>query len=129
MDFMERLAEKVNSTPNLPIRCKLGYLSAEESFCLYSIPGSRVNTEYYDGSKDQNLNYELMMKSKSQKLINTTLWLVQNYLEEISEIKSSDNSFEFEGISVTNKPYINQLSETGFYIFSITIQASITTKK
>lgn len=129
MDFMERLVETINKIPNIPIKCKLGYIGTEESFCMYPIPGSRVITEYYDGDKDQRLNYEIAMKSKNQQKINNTLWLVQNHLEELSDIESADGSFDFEEVVITNKPYISQLDDTKFYIFSLTIQASITTKK
>ncbi|MEQ7217825.1 minor capsid protein [Vagococcus fluvialis] len=129
MDFMERLVETVNKIPQIPIKCSLGYLSTDESFCMYPIPGSIVNRIYYDGAKDQQLNYEFAMKSKSQRKVNNTLWLVQNHLEELSDVKSSDGSFDFDEVIISNKPYINQLDETKFYIFALTIQASITTKK
>lgn len=129
MDFIESLVLNVNSINDLPIACQLGYLKPRESFCLYSLPGGKVSREYYDGAKDQVLNYEFAMKSKDQEKINSTLWLVQNHLEELSELKSSDDSFDFDEVVITNKPFINQLDDTDYYIFALTIQASITTKK
>ncbi|MEG0286019.1 MAG: minor capsid protein [Vagococcus sp.] len=129
MDFMEQLVLNVNKIPNLPVKCKLGYLTTSDSLCMYSLPGGRVTREYYDGSKDQRLNYEFAMKSNDQQKINNTLWLVQNHLEELSDVKSADGSFDFDEVVITNKPYINQLDDTKFYIFALTLQASITTKK
>ena len=129
MDLMERLTANVNAIPNLPIRCKMGYLKPTESFCIYPLPGSRVIREYYDGTKDQQLNYEFAMKSNDQQKISQTLWLVQNHLEGLSELISLDDSFDFEEITVTNKPFINQLDDKSNYIFMLDIQAKVTTYK
>ncbi len=127
MDFIDRLKDAVNTIPNVPIKCKIGYLKTEESFCVYPLTGSRVVTTYYDGVKDQQLNFEFAMKSQDQQKIHTTLWLVQNYLEELQELTSNNGSFDFESIIITNKPFINQLSDTGDYIFMLDIQAKLTT--
>lgn len=82
---------------------------------------------FFDGVKDQTLNYEFAMKSKDQEAIHKSLWLILNYLEELETLKSADGSFEFREIEITNKPYINGEDEQGFYIFQIDITASITT--
>ena len=129
MDLMERLTANVNAIPNLPIRCQMGYLKPMESFCIYPLPGSRAIREYYDGTKDQQLNFEFAMKSTDQQKISQTLWLVQNHLERLSELISLDGSFDFEEITVTNKPFINQLDDKSNYIFMLDIQAKVTTYK
>jgi len=127
MDFIERLNDSVNSIEDLPIKCKLGYLKPTESLVLYPLVGGKVEQEFYDGVKDQALNYEFAMKSKDQEAINITLWLIQNFLEELEELKSNDGSFEFRKIEIANKPYINDEDEQGYYIFLIDVTASITT--
>jgi hypothetical protein len=129
VDFIERLADKVNEIPNLPAMCKLGYLGTDESFALYPLPGSQVTTEYMDGTTDQQLNFEFAMKSKSQSKIHATLWLVQNQLEMLSELTSKDNSFEFDELVITNKPFINSADEQGWFVFLLDIQAKITVFK
>ena len=127
MDFLERLNDSINSVSGLPIKCKLGYLSPAESLCLYPIPGSKIISQYYDEAKDQQLNYEVAMKSDDQQKVNTTLWLISNHLEELSELISLDGSFDFESIEITNKPFINALDDKKNYIFMLDIQAKITT--
>ena len=129
MDLIARLNANVNAIPNLPIKCQIGYLKPTESFCLYPQPGGRVVNAYYDGTKDQQLNFEFAMKSTDQQKISQTLWLVQNHLEELSELTSLDGSFDFEEITVTNKPFINQLDDKSNYIFMLDIQAKVTTYK
>lgn len=127
MDFIERLNESVNTLGDLPIKCKLGYLKPTESLVLYPLAGGKVEQEFYDGVKDQALNYEFAMKLKDQEAINKTLWLIQSCLEELEELESNDGSFEFRKIEITNKPYINDEDEQGYYIFLIDVTASITT--
>ncbi|AAU85092.1 minor head protein [Bacillus phage BCASJ1c] len=126
MDFIERLTERVNSIPGLPISCKKGYLGTEESFVVYPLPGSRTVSQYMDGTKDRRLNYEFAMKSKSQRKIDETLWLVQNVLDDLGELESADGSFEFEGIDITNTPFINNADNQGWFVFLLDVQAKIT---
>lgn len=126
MDLIERLKDSVNTIPELPIRCLLGYLKPEESFVVYPLPGSKVTRKYYDGVKDQVLNYEFAMKSKDQQKIHRTLWAVQSYLEDLEELSSTDSSFDFDGITVTNKPFITNLDDTGYYIFNLDVAIAVT---
>lgn len=129
MDFIERLCDKVNTIQELPIKCKIGYLGADESFVVYPLPGSQVTAEYMNGTIEQQLNFEFAMKSKSQKKIHDTLWMVQNELENLQELESHDGSFEFERLTITNKPFINQIDEQGWFVFLLDVQANITVFK
>lgn len=129
MDFMERLNDTINAIPNLPVRSRMGYLGPEESLVIYPLPGSNVIASYMDGTKDENLNYEISMKSQSQSKIDNTLWLVARKLEKVKNIESKDGSFEFEELSITNLPFINDANEQGFYTFNINVQATITNKE
>ena len=129
MDFIERLTERVNQIPGTPIQCKMGYLGTDESFVVYPLPGSRTVTEYMDGTTDQHLNFEFAMKSKLQSKIHQTLWLVQNELEALKVLDSQDDSFEFDELIITNKPFINQIDEQGWFVFLLDIQAKITVFK
>lgn len=126
MDFIERLNEKINAIPAMPIQSRLGYLDAAESLVLYPLPGSTVVQEYMDGISDQRLNYEIAMKSRSQQKISEVLWLVQKETSNMKSIQSSNGSFEFNDITITNMPYINQLDDQGWFVFLLDLQANIT---
>lgn len=126
MDLIERLKDSVNTIDGLPVRCLLGYLKPEESFVVYPLPGSKVVRRYYDGIKDQVLNFEFAMKSKDQQKIHQTLWATQSFLEELEELSSKDSSFDFDGITVTNKPFITNLDDTGYYIFNLDVAIEVT---
>lgn len=126
IDFMERLNSRINAIPDMPIRSRMGYLGADESFVLYPLPGSRVIKEYMDGTTDQQLNYEIAMKSKQQTKTLDVLWKVQNEMENLRELESNDGSFEFQNITITNKPFINQADEQGWFVFLLNVQANIT---
>ena len=126
MDFIEQLANKVNTIIELPKRCEIGYLGTGESFCVYPLAGSRTVLEYMDGAKDVQLNYEFSMKSPDQKKINDTLWYVSDFLDNLTELESKDDSFIFNDIQITNKPFINQMDDKKTFIFMLDIQANIT---
>lgn len=129
MDFLDRLQDKVNSLPGLPITLMQGFLGTDESFVVYPLPGGRTVTEYMDGTKDRVLNFEFAMKSKQQSVINPTLWMVQNVLDDLEELDSEDGSFEFEDLTITNTPFINQIDEQGWFVFLLDVQANITVFK
>lgn len=126
MDFIERLNDTINAIPGFPLRSRLGYLGTEESLVIYPLPGSNVIATYMDGVRDENLNYEIAMKSKDQEKISNTLWLVARTLEETKVINSKDNSFKFEGLRITNLPFVNNADEQGWFTFLLNVQATIT---
>lgn len=128
MDFMEQLAEKIDEFTD-PLEISLGYLGAGESFVIYPLPGSQIVKTYMNGATDQRLNYEIAMKSKSQRTIHQTLWLVQNELEQLQELKSEDGSFQFQEIKITDKPFIQNADEQGWLVFLLNIKAEITVLK
>ena len=129
MDFNERLRDKISAIPMIPLPCKLGYLGVGESLALYPLPGSRVTQEYMDGTTDQQLNYEIAMKSKSHQKVNDVLWMVQNALERTKTLTSNNGSFDFDELIITNKPFINQIDEQGWFVFLLNVQAKITVFK
>lgn len=129
MDFMERLKDNINSLPDLPMKLTLGYLTAKDSLVLYALPGGQVIREYYDGVKDQTLNYEVGIKTKDQQKANATLWQIQTHLEQIEELISNDSSFQFQKLRVSNKPFLSDQDEQGFFIYLLDVQADLTTFK
>ncbi|EOD6242256.1 minor capsid protein [Enterococcus faecium] len=126
MDFIDRIKDKINSIPELPLKIKKGYLSAEESLVIYPLPGGQPITEYYDGVKDVQLNYEIAMKSKDGHRIEQTLWLISDSLERVSDVASSDGSFEFNNLTITSKPFINDADEQGWFVFLLDFQTKLT---
>lgn len=129
MDFTERLKDNINSLPDLPMRLTLGYLTAKDSLVLYALPGGQVIREYYDGIKDQSLNFEIGIKTKDQKKANATLWQIQTHLELVEELVSNDSSFEFQKLSISNKPFLSDQDEQGFFVYLLDITADLTTLK
>jgi len=125
VDFINSLKDSIN-TLNLPLKMRTGYLSDKETLVVYPLPGSTVTQTYMDGVKDVNLNYEIAMKSKDGAKIEQTLWQVQDYLDVLEEIQSNDESFEFNTLTITSKPFINDADEQGWFVFLLDIQANIT---
>lgn len=128
MDFQNSLRDQINATVELPdgMRLRNGFLSANESLVLYPLPGSRVIEEYMDEMKDEALNYEIAMKSKDSEKVADVLWRVQDYLSQVSDVVSSDNSFQFLEIVISSKPYGNEADEQQYFTMLLDFQANIT---
>ena len=131
MDLLERLQERINSIQNLPYKCLADYLDANSGLRIYSLSGSNVVQAYMDGSKDEEVNFEIAIRSDDSAQCETTLWSIQSVLEKLkqNEIKSSDSGFIFNSLTITNKPFINQEDEKGLFTYMLDIQANITTEE
>lgn len=125
MNFIDVLADDINKNITSPVKMIKSYLGAGESLVVYPLPGGRKVKEYMDGAKDISLNYEIAMKSKSPDLLGNLLWRISDYIESLEELKSKE--FEFNTISITNKPYITDADEQGWFVFVLDFEAKITT--
>lgn len=125
MDFIDRLKDSVNAQ-SLPIKLRTGCLSDKESLVIYPIAGSSITQGYMDGVKDINLNYEIAMNSQDGQKISDTLWKIQNYLELLDSVESADDSFDFNDLKITNKPYIISTDDKGWLVFQLTFTANVT---
>ncbi|WP_369675997.1 phage tail terminator protein, partial [Enterococcus faecium] len=83
--------------------------------------------EYYDGIKDVQLNFEIAMKSKDGSKVEQTLWLISDMLERVEDVTSSNKSFEFDDLTITSKPFINDADEQGWFVFLLDFQTKLTT--
>lgn len=126
MDFIERIKDSVNSIDELPVKIRSGYLGTSESLVIYSLPGSTATKEYMDGAKDVNMNYEIAMKSKAGDKLEQVLWLISEHLDKIKSVISQDDSFTFNKLNITSKPFINQFDEQGWLVFLLDFTANIT---
>ena len=66
------------------------------------------------------------MNSQDGQKISDTLWKIQNYLELLESVTSADNSFEFNDLRITNKPFINSTDDKGWFVFLLNITANVT---
>lgn len=127
MDLLEQLAVEINrSITKSDITCKLGYLGKGRSLVVYPIAGSNVVQSYMDGTKLEDFNFEIAMRSKSEDEINQTLWTIIRRLQNTHSIVSKNGSFEFERLTVTNMPFLNQKDEQGWNVFLTNVQIRIT---
>lgn len=126
MDFIERIKDSVNSIDNLPIQLRIGYLGTDESLVIYPLPGSATTKEYMDGAKDVDMNYEIAMKSKDGDKLQRVLWLISEHLDKVKSVISQDDSFTFNKLTITSKPFINEYNEQGWLVFLLDFTANIT---
>ena len=126
MDFIERIKDSVNSIDELPIKLRIGYLGTDESLVIYPLPGSATTKEYMDGAKDVDMNYEIAMKSKDGDKLQQVLWLISEHLDKVKSVISQDDSFTFNKLTITSKPFINQFDEQGWLVFLLDFTANIT---
>ena len=123
-DFSEVLLEHIKSVQS-QIPSKHGYLDEKEGLVVYPLPGGDVVDEDMAGTQIVGLPFEIAIKSKDQKLIDTTLWQINTALSKIGlELPSKNNSYNYLGLEV-KKPYLNDLDEQGFYTYLLDVTANL----
>lgn len=123
-DFSEVLANFIN-TLGLPLKCKLDYLSENESLSAYPLPGGKVEDEDMAGTQILSLPYEIAIKSKDQQKLNAILWKINTELSKIGfELPSLNNSYTFLALNVET-PSLNDADAQGFYIYLLDLQARL----
>jgi hypothetical protein len=125
MDLWERLADSIDSIKELPMPCMLGFLDGEDTLCVYTLPGSRTTEEYFDGTREREMLYEIGFNTKDQEKANKTLWLISNHLEELSILESADSSFDFIGIDISDTPFVSEQDSNGTATYLLDIKIKI----
>lgn len=127
MDLQERLADYLASlNTGLPVFNE--YNSDSNSISIYALAGGRTIQEYMDGVKEKSLNYEIQVKVKTEGRDEgyNALGLISRSLEELTELNSSNGSFEFNKISISSEQYLTDVSKDNYMYFTFTFTAYVT---
>ena len=119
MDLVERIRDSLDSIEGLPAKVRIGYMQPDDYLALYPLPGSSVRDEDWSGNQTKKMNYEVAIRTQDPQLGNDSLWRISDYLESLKEIKSKNNSFQFEKIEQNGLPSITQQDEQGYSVFSL----------
>ncbi|ELB51520.1 hypothetical protein OKI_03837 [Enterococcus faecium EnGen0038] len=69
--------------------------------------------------------YEVGFNTKDQEKANQTLWLISNHLDELSTLKSEDESFVFLGIEISETPFVSEQDTQGNSTYLLGIKITI----
>lgn len=127
IDFEARIGDYIDS---------LGYdfplyndtTLGDESISLARLPGGQTIQEYYDGIKDKQYIYELTVKAKqaNRQLAVDTLGKITEMLEDLEELESSNSSFDFQKIEISNEVYFSEAKKEGIVYFKAHFQPILT---
>lgn len=129
MDLIDRLDESLNSIKDLPAKVLIGYMQPNETIGLYPLPGSSSRDEDWAGNQTKRMNYEVAIRTQDSQLGNNVLWRISNYLENLNNIESSNNSFQFEKIQQTGLPSISEQDDQGYSVYMLDFSIDVITRK
>src|SRR5690625_1196164 len=126
LDFIWRLNDYIN-TLDLFAGSNVGMLDVDESLSVLAMPGGD-ETIYMDGTREKNLIVQINAKSLNQLNCIESLSLIARKLENLQEkeIKSDNDSFNFQKITITSPLNIVAHDEQGYFIYALSISAKIT---
>ncbi|WP_197284099.1 hypothetical protein [Bacillus sp. JCM 19041] len=71
-----------------------------------SVMPSNNRSVYYDGTYDQGYMFQVMTKHQQQLEAYQTLLRITDYLDNVPDIPSHNNSYDFNGITVVGDPNV-----------------------
>lgn len=125
-NFQKVLLDHINAIPDLGLHARLDYFKDDvDDLVVNSIPGGTIDKEYFDGTREISLPFEIAVKSKSNQLANDIIWLINGDLSEFDlELPSTDKSYNFMTLEV-GKPGINGQDEQKFFVYTLQLKAKI----
>lgn len=109
-------------------RSFIGLLQATDSLSIMAMPGGR-ETVFQDGARDKDYQVQVNAKSQDQLTCINTLNDLAKKLERLDSLPSINGSYEFQEITITSLPSLIAQDEQGFYIYALSISATITIPK
>ncbi|EPT90677.1 TPA: minor capsid protein [Streptococcus agalactiae] len=125
-NFQKMLLDHINAIPDLGLHARLDYFKDDvDDLVLNSIPGGTIDKEYFDGTREISLPFEIAVKSKSNQTASDIIWLINGDLSEFDlELPSTDQSYNFMSLEV-GKPGINGQDEQKFFVYTLQLKAKI----
>lgn len=124
MDFVTQLKTKIKEHfPSYPIVHNIN--QAQSDIAIVPLPGSRTIRSFMDGAKDKAYNYELQGKTKDPKDVEDFLIEVSEYMQELLDLPSADDSYKFIDIDISDEPYFLEADDQGNFFFSLGFIANL----
>ncbi|WP_166740308.1 phage tail terminator protein [Shouchella lehensis] len=116
MDFLERLLLDVLNKQDYYAMVSSPVTLQGNSIAVSVMP-SNNRAVYYDGTYDQGYMFQVMTKHEQQLEAYQTLLRITDFLDNIKDIPSQNNSYEFNGITVAGDP--NVVGKDGNHYFYV----------
>ena len=127
LDFVTQFNKYIN-TLGLYAKSVIGVLAANESISVMSTPGGPQQL-FYDGSRDKDFQVQITTKSKEQANCINALNYIFLTLENLEQLPSTNNSYEFYGIDIASLPSFVTQDDQGYFIWQLSISAKLNIKK
>lgn len=124
LDFIYRFIDELNKL-NLMSKVIPGDLKGDKSIAVTLLPGSKTVQQYYDGTLEKIINIQVAIKTKNQKEALDNLNQISEFVEELHELKSKNNSFQFVKIVNSSEPFHQSADDKGNWIFIFDTGAQI----
>lgn len=125
MDLYERLYDAIVDA-ELPFKTMLGFLPEQKDIvCLYPLPGSQTVEQYFDGTKEREMLYEIGFRTNDQQKANEVLWKITEYLDSFAKIESENDSFSFNSLEVSEMPFISEMDIDGLNTFLLDLKVNV----
>ena len=127
LDFIDQLLAYINNM-GLYARARVGIVGEGDGISLNLMPSGQ-EVVFMDGQRDKTQNIQIVAKTRNHQQAMDTLNTIYRKLENLNDLPSANDSYEFKEISVTSYPSLILHDESGNFIYEITIASNITIYK
>ncbi|MGE7113943.1 phage tail terminator protein [Lysinibacillus sp. NPDC047702] len=127
LDLLLQLNRYINSQKPFA-KSIIGALEANESISVMAMPGGQEMV-YFDGMRDKQQQVQINAKSKQQNNCINFLTTIFQKLENLDDLPSENNSYEFNNIRIVGMPSLIAVDEQGYFIYQLSISVQITINK
>lgn len=127
LDFLVQLNRYINQQKPFASSV-IGVLGATESVSVMAMPGGQEKV-FFDGTRDKDYQVQINAKSKKQDNCINFLSTIFQRLENLENLPSINGSYDFQQIKITSMPSLVMIDEQGFFIYQLSISATITIHK
>lgn len=127
MDFEDRLLDYVESL-DIDIPVYTDSNDVDTSLSVVRMPGSRTIMEYYDGTKEKQYKFFIQLKCDQTERVRAmeALDIIKEMIDEVEDIPSHNNSYEYGQTIVSNEPYYMAQDTAGGLFFRFSIDTELT---
>jgi hypothetical protein len=128
MQFQDDLLQAINAL-DTTVKATNGFLlPTDQNAALTSLPGGKRSFQDMAGNKELTLNFDYLIRSNDQRLVNSELWLVSDYLgtlQEPEDFEQAHDDYGFKELTITSVPSMSDVDERGSYVGVIEFQVVV----
>lgn len=117
MSLFDDLATNLETNLSLFTTFKIDVMDEKNEALTLRRYQSSPSQRFMDGTRDDFIGLQVLVKSKDQKLAIDTIEAITEYLEKLKSLTSSDGSYKFSTCDIYIHPLLVERTDSNAYLY------------